>query len=816
MSYWKIIKPEAATNKVLNPIAGTTGNFTQLAGTTVSRSSTYAFYGVYSYRIESDADNEGISLTLSTLTNAAHYITLFVRGTLPAAWDWSLNDTDYTVPTLIRAVDANWSLYGLAVSAAQATTSTALHIRQKGAGSGAFFLDGIDVVAADHWTTHVDGDEPGCEWNGTANASTSSRSAYSRAGGRVYDLLTDYKFRVSNMIGAGGAPQVLNTREFATLPGGVLVSQVRASSPFTLQGTIEGGTFPYLETYRKALKDIFSSEAYPGNQPVRILFTGGTTDKYVDAYYETGLQGNLNSLMGGFEKVNVRLWAPDPNWYELGQSSQVLDTNDTATLYYLAGRLKSTGQWDDLGLSAVPTADGNIWAVCVASNKSVYFGGNYDGINNNVPAGGDFIIRWDPTDESLNLLVGASDVNGAVTVISEGPDGKIYLGGAFTSVNGEGTADYIVAYDPVADTWSSLADPDTGTAAITQVLALAWDSAGNLYVGGDFLNFGGVANADYFAKWDGTSWTAIGSGGSGVVYAVALDSDDNIYIGGSFLNWAADDNADKWAWWNGSAWAAVDDIALGDTVHALIFSPDDVLYVGGVFANAGSVAAADRIFTWNGSAVEALGAGMNDTVYTIHIAPDGSILAGGLFTQAGDVDVSDRVALWNGSTWTHLDLNLAGTPSVFDSAMGNQDAVIPDKFDIFIGFSSTGAAYFAGDATTTNSGGVDAYPKIVIKWTAAGTAAKLLSIRNETTGKALYCDYALLLGETLTIDLDPSKLTATSSFFGLRPDAILPNSDLGQFSLKPGVNNITAFVDVTSATIVAYLLWRDPFDGLDG
>ena len=81
MSYWHTITPEAATHMALNPIAGTTGNFTQIAGTTVARSTTYSFYGAYSYRVQSDADDEGMQLTLSALTNADHYVTFFVRGT---------------------------------------------------------------------------------------------------------------------------------------------------------------------------------------------------------------------------------------------------------------------------------------------------------------------------------------------------------------------------------------------------------------------------------------------------------------------------------------------------------------------------------------------------------------------------------------------------------------------------------------------------------------------------------------------------------------------------------------------------------------
>ena len=85
MSNWKVVVPEATTNKALNPSAGTTGNFAAAGGATVSRVTTYGRYGLYSYRVQSAGDNQGMTLTLSVLANAIHYVTLRVRGTLPAA-----------------------------------------------------------------------------------------------------------------------------------------------------------------------------------------------------------------------------------------------------------------------------------------------------------------------------------------------------------------------------------------------------------------------------------------------------------------------------------------------------------------------------------------------------------------------------------------------------------------------------------------------------------------------------------------------------------------------------------------------------------
>ena len=173
MSDWKYIKPEATTNYVKNPSAETTGNFAAEGGTTVTRSTTYSHYGLYSYRVQCNNNNEGAEITLSALSNAIHYVTLRVRGTLPAAWDWSLDDATYNAPTLIEAIDGDWDLYGFEFPAAQANGSTKLSIHQNGAGSGDFYLDGIQVEQKDDYhTTYCDGTQSGCEWNGAEHATT--------------------------------------------------------------------------------------------------------------------------------------------------------------------------------------------------------------------------------------------------------------------------------------------------------------------------------------------------------------------------------------------------------------------------------------------------------------------------------------------------------------------------------------------------------------------------------------------------------------------------------------------------------------------
>ena len=60
-----------------------------------------------------------------------------------------------------------------------------------------------------------------------------------------------------------------------------------------------------------------------------------------------------------------------------------------------------------------------------------------------------------------------------------------------------------------------------------------------LYVGGDFTTAGGVA-ANHIAKWDGSSWSPLGSGMNFVVRALTVFDDGTglaaLYAGGAFAS----------------------------------------------------------------------------------------------------------------------------------------------------------------------------------------------------------------------------------------------------------------------------------------
>ena len=55
----------------------------------------------------------------------------------------------------------------------------------------------------------------------------------------------------------------------------------------------------------------------------------------------------------------------------------------------------------------------------------------------------------------------------------------------------------------------------------------------NLYVGGGFTTAGGLP-ANHIAKWDGRTWSTLGSGLDGGVNALAVDGAGHLFVGGGF------------------------------------------------------------------------------------------------------------------------------------------------------------------------------------------------------------------------------------------------------------------------------------------
>jgi len=610
--------------------------------------------------------------------------------------------------------------------------------------------------------------------------------------------------------------------EYALAPGGEVQGYKEHVRVFILSGLVQGTSMANLHSLRQGLIDIVAPNSVPNNQPILFRYSGAAVEKEIRARYDGGLELSMTGAECNYERMAMRFLAVDPFWYEVGNSSAWLDPTDAPTLRYIAARLRSTGVWSDLGLTANPDANGTIYAIKFNPVNGLYYiGGHFTDLNN-TGTNIDNIASYDPSTGTWALVGAGAAVNGRVYAIAIAPNGDVYVGGDFTNLGGA-TGDTLAYWDISASAWAIPGDPTGGGAAtLNWVSALAFDNAGNLYIAGDFLDFGNVANADGFVQWTGAAYAAVGdpdvSNGAGAgqeASAIAIDSNDNIYVGGTFTIAGSGADANYLVYWNGTTWAAPS-VAVNGAVRALMALPNDDIILGGSFTDAGSDPGGDYIARWNGRSYLPLGVGVNGTVYSLAVGPDGMIYAGGAFTVAGSLNWIDYVAKWNGASWAHLDVEASGVATVYAMCCARQDPAVSTNYDVWLGFITTGASESAGVTTVTNDGTANAYPVIKITRTDSGTAARLKEVRNETTGKELLFGYPLLKTETLTITLDPFNTSVVSSFYGPRPNAILKNSDVGEFCLQPGANQITCFVDIAGApTITATMEWRDPYWSVD-
>jgi hypothetical protein len=137
-------------------------------------------------------------------------------------------------------------------------------------------------------------------------------------------------------------------------------------------------------------------------------------------------------------------------------------------------------------------------------------------------------VRIDPTFSdadwvSLNPSIPGS--NGSVSAIAVDGSGSVYIGGEFTRTGGVET-NQIAKWN--GSVWSAL-----GSGMNNRVTALAI-SGSDLYAGGYFSMAGGVANTTGIAKWNGSAWSALGSGTEGAIHTLATDTSGHLFLGGEF------------------------------------------------------------------------------------------------------------------------------------------------------------------------------------------------------------------------------------------------------------------------------------------
>lgn len=297
------------------------------------------------------------------------------------------------------------------------------------------------------------------------------------------------------------------------------------------------------------------------------------------------------------------------------------------------GRLYPDGLLDtDLN----PGANNIVYALAVQPDGKILVGGSFSmlaGVSRN------FLGRLNP-DGTLDASF-TPELNGAVMALAVQPGGEILVGGDFTTM-GIYNRGHIGRLLPDGSVDTSFDPGASGANSIVYALVIQPD--GKILVGGNFTTLHGTnrarlgrleSNGDLDATFD-----AAASGANGTVYTLALQPQDNaVLVGGNFTTLKGTNRAhigrltsvgDLDITFNPGATGA------SGLVDTILLQSDGKILVGGDFTTLGG-SARNRIgrLTSAGALDTGFdpGLGANDKVLTMALQANGKVLLGGMFTS---------------------------------------------------------------------------------------------------------------------------------------------------------------------------------------
>ncbi len=288
-----------------------------------------------------------------------------------------------------------------------------------------------------------------------------------------------------------------------------------------------------------------------------------------------------------------------------------------------------------------PNANGPVFVVVVQPDGKILLGGGFSTLS---PNGGPAVTRNHIARLNADgTLDNAFDpnANGFVNAIALQADGKVLVGGSFNGLNSIGgqTRDFIARLDPT----TGLAD-SFDVHANAPVNAIAVQADGRILVGGQFDFIGGTFRT-IMARLDPTTGLAdsFDPHPSAVVNSIVVQPDGKILAAGSFAT-IGGQTRNRLARLDASTGLADSfDPNPDDAVGPIAIQADGKILVGGHFHQIGGEARnlIARLDPMNGAADSFdphafhSNPGIGANVASIAIQADGKILAGGNFTGIG-------------------------------------------------------------------------------------------------------------------------------------------------------------------------------------
>ncbi len=310
--------------------------------------------------------------------------------------------------------------------------------------------------------------------------------------------------------------------------------------------------------------------------------------------------------------------------------------------------------WSKLGTgtSGFNTLGAGIYSICSDNHNNIYAAGFFSYLNPH-----QIVSKWDGSSWS-RLGVGSAILDSMVEIdqIVTDTSGNVYVVGQINN----SITQYVAKWDGI--TWSKLGSGPDALNANSGIDALCFDRYGNLYAGGAFTDTtSDSTRGTYVAKWNGASWSELGTGvhklkGNASIISICTDTFGNIYVAGSFTDSTTANGGNLYvAKWDGTNWSELGSgvahqIGYGDyQINSIKADAAGNIYAAGYFEP-------EHVMKWNGSTWSILGAS-SDSIFTyqriMSICFD---LNGNLYASGAIQDAAGKrfVARWNGTVWSKL------------------------------------------------------------------------------------------------------------------------------------------------------------------
>jgi uncharacterized delta-60 repeat protein len=337
-------------------------------------------------------------------------------------------------------------------------------------------------------------------------------------------------------------------------------------------------------------------------------------------------------------------------------------------------RLNPGGATDN-GFNFIIAFSGSAKTIAIQADGKLLVVGNFEYVNETAKSGFARLNADGSVDESFNVT-GNFIVNGFNTIVTVVPqsDGKILIGGNFTTVNGQSVSRIARLK---AD--GSL-DPDFsvgGTGPLGTVTSIVNQADGKILVIGSFTTFNGtirpnIVRLNKDGSLDAAFDAPLGIGGSAITSAI-LQSDSKILLAGEFLLRSGGNQRRGIIRLNGNGSLDEGFNTLTDGgINVIVLQSDGKVLIGGIFTSINGVGRRNIARVNADGSVDASFSprrGANSPVNAIVLQADEKILIGGDFTTFDGIRRTRLARLNSNGSLDDFNINPGANSSVTSLVM---------------------------------------------------------------------------------------------------------------------------------------------------